>query len=175
MRKRSRRFRTGIPGSTADTNYEAPLVWVLERRSDFNQSTFSSLITRVCAASRISPLCGITLSIPNRPVDNFVERDEGGVHLPRSGSGWRGCVSEALQELLDRRRTLFDRGTLAVRERDLDQHALQVALRLQQLRLTGVFGNVEVAARAGHAVWALLEEAVAAISMAKIEVLPRCT
>jgi hypothetical protein len=68
-----------------------------------------------------------------------------------------------------------DRGTLAVRERDLDQHALQVALRLQQLRLTGVFGNVEVAARAGHAVWALLEEAVAAISMAKIEVLPRCT
>ena len=40
-------------------------------------------------------------------------------------------IDVPLQELLDRRRTLFDRSTLAAGERDLEQHALQVALRLQ--------------------------------------------
>src|SRR6266542_4267989 len=123
------------------------------------RTSFSSPGAPACAASRIWPLCGITVSIPSRPVDNFLERNESGGHLPRSGSGWCGGVREALQELLDGSRTLFNRGALAVREWDLDQHALQVALRLQQLRLTRAFGNVAVAARARHAVWALYENA----------------
>jgi hypothetical protein len=66
------------------------------------------------------------VSIPSRPVDNFLERDEGRVHLPRSWTGRRWRVGQALEELLDRCRAFFDRGALAIRERDLDQHALEV-------------------------------------------------
>jgi hypothetical protein len=68
--------------------------------------------------------------------------------------------------------TVLDGGLFVVGERDADEHALEVRFRLQELAFAGFLGSVEVAAGAGHAVWALLEEGVAAEAVAEIVVLP---
>ena len=60
-----------------------------------------------------------------------------------------------------------------VGERDVGQHALEVFLGLQQLRLAGVFRGVEIATGTGHSVWTLLEETVGAVAVAEVVVLPR--
>jgi hypothetical protein len=49
---------------------------------------------------------------------------------------------------------------------------LQVVLGLEELGLGGALRGVEVAAGAGHAVWALLEEAVGAPAVPEVVVLP---
>jgi len=72
-----------------------------------------------------------------------------------------------------RRRAISSlRSPLVVGEGDGGEHALQVVLGLQQQRLGGVFGRVEVALGAGHPVRALLEEGVAAVPVPEVVVLP---
>jgi len=60
-------------------------------------------------------------------------------------------------------------------EWDGGEHPLQVVFGLEQLRFGGAFRGVEVAAGAGHPVLALLEEAVAAVGVPEVVVLPRLT
>jgi hypothetical protein len=59
-----------------------------------------------------------------------------------------------------------------VGEGDIGAHALQVGFGFEQVGLGGVFGDVKVAAGAGHPVGALLEERVAAVAMSQVIVLP---
>ena len=68
--------------------------------------------------------------------------------------------------------TVFDGGLFVVGERDADEHALEVRFRLQELTFAGLLGDVEVAPGAGHPVRALLEERVAAETVAEVVVLP---
>ncbi len=53
------------------------------------------------------------------------------------------------------------------------EHPLQPVLGFEQLRLRGLFGEVEVAAGARHPVRALLEEAVAAVAVPEVVELER--
>jgi hypothetical protein len=63
--------------------------------------------------------------------------------------------------------TVFDGGLFVLGERDADEHGLEVRLRLQELTFAGLLGDVEVAPGAGHPVRTLLEERVAAETVAE--------
>jgi hypothetical protein len=68
--------------------------------------------------------------------------------------------------------TVLDGGLFIVGERDADEHVLEVRFRLQELAFAGLLGGVEVAPGADYPVRALLEERVAAETVAEIVVLP---
>ena len=76
------------------------------------------------------------------------------------------------EQAIDGGLTVLDCGALVVREWDLNEHALQVCLRLEQLNLRRVLWQVEVAPSTGHPVAALLEEVVGAVAVTEVEVLP---
>jgi hypothetical protein len=82
-------------------------------------------------------------------------------------------VGESLEELVESCLAVIDGGALVVGEWDVDQHALQVVFGFEQLAFAGRFRGVEVAAGAGHAVWALFEEAVGAVAVPEVVMLPR--
>jgi hypothetical protein len=64
--------------------------------------------------------------------------------------------------------TVFDGGALVIREWNTGEHSLEVVPRLHELGFGRVLRQVEVAPGTGHAVRALLEEAVRAVAMTKI-------
>jgi hypothetical protein len=88
-------------------------------------------------------------------------------------TGGGGNVAQQVDQPVDGVVVVLDGGAFAVGEWDLDEHALQAGLGLEELRLGAGFGEVDVAARAGHAVRALLEEAVAAVAVAEVLELER--
>jgi hypothetical protein len=83
-----------------------------------------------------------------------------------------GDVGEAPEQAIDGGLTILDCGALVVREWDLNEHPLEVCLRLEQLNMGGVLWQVEVAPGTRHPVAALLEEVVGAIAVTEVEVLP---
>ncbi len=82
-------------------------------------------------------------------------------------------VRQAVDQPLDGVLVAFDRGTLMLGERDLDEHSLQTVLRFEELRLAGSLGEIEVTPGAGHPVWALLEEGVGAVAVPEVVILKR--
>src|SRR6478736_3025985 len=82
-------------------------------------------------------------------------------------------VDQSFQEPVEGRLPVVDRRLLVVGEWDTGQHALEVFLGLQQLCLAGVFGGIEIATGTSHSVRALLKEAVSAVSVTEVVVLPR--
>jgi hypothetical protein len=61
-------------------------------------------------------------------------------------SGWSGHVGETAGEFDDGGLAVFDDSAFIVGERDAYQHALKVALGLDELAGAGPLGSVEVAA-----------------------------
>jgi len=86
-----------------------------------------------------------------------------------------GHVNQLRVQPLHSFQSIPNGGPLFFPERNLLHHSLEVGPRLQQLRPTGLFWNVELALGAHHAVLTLLEEVVGAVTMSQIIILPWLT
>ncbi len=69
----------------------------------------------------------------------------------------RRRIGEAFEQPLYGGRAVFNRCAFIVVERNLREHAPQVAARFQELRLARPFGHVKIATRTCHPVRTLLE------------------
>ena len=96
-----------------------------------------------------------------------------GVEVTGCRARRRRRVGQSVEQPVDRVLVALDGGAFLVGERDLDEHPLQPVLGLEQLRLAGWLGDVEVAAGARHPVRALLEEAVGAVAVPEVVELER--
>src|SRR6266487_547649 len=92
--------------------------------------------------------------------------------LSRRWSGWGRDINEPFQQLVECDLDIFHCRTLFFRERNSCQHALEIFPGLQELPFGRTFRQVEVAASTGHAMWALLKEAVGTVAVPQVEVLP---
>jgi hypothetical protein len=99
--------------------------------------------------------------------------DRGGTDLTWGCPVGSGDVDQSFQQVGEGGLPVLDCRLLVVGERDVGQHALEVFLGLQELCLAGVLQGVEIPTGTSHPVWTLLEEAIGAVAVAEVVVLPR--
>lgn len=94
------------------------------------------------------------------------------VQVARADAGGSGDLGEPAEESFEGGLAPVDGGAFVVGQRDGDEHSPQVGFGFEELRLGGVLLEVEVTACAGHAVLTPFEEAVGALAVPEVVVLP---